>query len=348
MRNRMSILLAAVAAVSLLAGCGKDDLAGRIGFRVKKVVTKGAVITTENIATTYGSFVTDVWVAESGHTAAKEHGQNVHYINRGEVNYADGSWTLANEKMWLHDVDLCFWSWAPSTVNTRNISESPNEEFDPGKGYVYSLPFTYSLPTPNMTSDAVNQQDLLFAFNLERHTDGDHRDYVNIHFYHALSWIKFMVDKDDGFDVSLEIANIGLTDICTTASCLFKPGEAEKQGKFEWNNHSAKARVGQGYTIAGDFEHPKNNLGVTLTSRYVTSDSKAFMLIPQTTDSEAKVAITFKRDDDSTIERFADLDVQTWQPGTSYTYKIHATSLDEPITVELAYVDWIDGGTGNL
>lgn len=326
------------------AGCQKSSLSGRIGFNVRSVETKGTVITTGNISSEYGSFVSDVWVADADKEAAAGHGNNQNYIQKAVVTYHDSTdpkWTFPEDKYWLNDVGMCFWSWAPvdvkdtdGTTNLRTIGNSVKDNTG-------ALEFSYSLPTPDQTSDAENQKDLLFAFNYEKHSESDHKDIIDVRFYHALSWLKFMVDYNDGnFDSELEIENICLENIFASAQCTFKPTQAEVSDKFDWSSHSSKKNIGQDYTIAGDFtDNPSSQC-------YVTTGEKAFMVIPQTTPDDAEITVTFNQNETPTPITVA-FNGQEWKPGKYYTYRIKAPSLGN-ILIECVVNDWIEDGESNL
>lgn len=354
MRARMacaiSIMLGLTCSCGKLSKCSVSD--GKIHFNIAEVSsTKGQVITTANIGEQYQRFITDIWVSEAGKDAAAAFGQPQHYVDKAVVNYdPDGDpykWELSVEAYWLNDVYKCFWSWAPVEVkdtdnitSLRSIGTATNEEHG-------TLPFSYQLPTSlNDGTDAELQKDLLFAFNYQKLNDGETEGLVNIHFYHALSWIRFMVDKTDGsFSPELEITNISFDNLYRSADCIFDPTAAGfAEDKFRWDNHVNKGNFSQDLTIEDDFNEPYPKA----PGASVSTSSKSFMLIPQTTPDDAIISITFKRSDGSTIVRSVKFNGEEWKAGLYYTYKISATSLNNPITISVSYVDWIDGGTGRI
>lgn len=338
-----------------LSGCEKPvaHKSMSIGFNVG-IESKGEIITTDNIGQKYGRFVTDVWMVDDAdvRSEAAAHGEtDPHYIKSSIVTYNPGGtprhmWNMDQEKNWLNEVYLCFWSWAPVEVlDTDGATPLRNllKSVDVAEG---TLPFNYQLPTSTGDGhDAEHQQDLLFAFNYQKYED-DPEGLVDVHFYHALSWIRFMVDKTDGsFNPDLEIANISIKNIYKSGDCVFKPttlGFAEN--KFAWSNLINQDSYSQNLTLAEDFTEPHP----TRTDARLSTRSKAFMLIPQTTPEDALISITFKRSDNSTVVRSVSFKGEEWKAGLYYTYKISATSLNEPITVTVSYVDWIDGGTGRI
>lgn len=339
----IQVLLAAVILIACLAGCGKmDGKRSTISFRIASVATKGQIVTTENISTVYPSFKTDVWVAPEDleKTEADEH-----YIDNETVTYNEETkyWDLENEERWLGGINLCFWSWAPIDAKTKGNLHFLGNPSNTGNRY---LSFNYYLPTPDPEGrgqDVTNQSDLLFAFNYQ--DDSSASGEVHIHFYHALSWIRFLVNKQDGtFGENLEIQDISLNNVYSSGDCEFRPYEDLFIEKFAWTPGLTKQSFKQNFTIADNFvpktDNPKKD------GDYVSSSSLAFMMIPQTIPSDASVTITFVRtSDNSTIERTAFFkDADTWKPGYYYTYKINAAGLDTPIDFTIEYVDWIDGG----
>lgn len=348
----LSKVLAVLVCVATAVGCTKDPAtySSVIGFKVADVVTKATIATTDNIGTLYGSFYTDAWVA----TADKDKTEEAeHYISKDIVSYAETThkWALSNTYDWLNAVNICFWSWAPTTASTLNVFNANNEgaKDDRLKNQENGeLQFSYTVPhspdaKPN--EDAKYQNDILFAYNYQNFDDGS---TVSIHFYHALSWIRFMVNKTDGtFDTDLDITSISINNVYSSAHCTFYPAKVGLNEKFTWSftwtDHNTPDKDSFTQTIdVSEFSAGSKS------GEYVSTDAKAFMFIPQTTPDNATVSVTFKRKDNTTITRTVAFNGEVWKAGYYYTYRIVATSLDDPIGFDIEYVDWIDGGTGQI
>lgn len=325
-------LAAAVIIVILSASCEKIGIGGRIAFNVKGVATKSTAVTSDNIGAVYGQFTTDVWVTEDGsdRTDAAAHDQPAHFIDGATVSYNAGAtpykWSLTVEKYWLNNVGLCFWSWAPVVESGRTIRTATNRENG-------TLPFSYTLPSPNGISDASSQKDLLFAFNYEKRTGASLENAVDITFYHALAMVNFMVDTEDGtFNNSYRISNVRIKNIYSSADCTFIPSQPEAADKFEWTGHSVTSSYGQNYNESTW----KNEI-----------HDNAFMLIPQTTSGGAQLSVTFITGGGASSTRTLGFSAETWEAGKYYTYKIKATSLDK-ISFDCIVNDWTNDTEINL
>lgn len=322
-------LAAAVIIVILSASCEKIGIGGRIAFSVKGVATKSTAVTSGNIGAVYGQFTTDVWVTEDGDDRAEAaaFNQPPHFIETATVSYdADATpykWSLNEEKYWLNNVGLCFWSWAPVVESGRTIRTATNRENG-------TLPFSYTLPSPNGTSDAASQKDLLFAFNYEKRTGATLENAVDITFYHALAMVNFMVDTEDGtFNNSYRISNVRIKNIYSSADCTFIPSQLEAAGKFEWTGHSVTSSYGQNYNAA--------------TWKDEIHD-QAFMIIPQTTPGEAQLEVTFITAGGASLTRTVAFNGEEWKAGKYFKYKVKATSLDNKISFDCIVNDWANDG----
>lgn len=306
----------------LLTGCEEIGSTGKIGFRVKSVDTKGTLITNANITSQNNKrFETDVWVEDGYSSDAAPEG---HYFT-DNVTY-NGSWQLTNEHFWLDETGLCFWSWSPSSSELgANITRTITGRTNTSSG---TLRFSYSFPNPKGSGDAGNQKDLLFAFNYQKYSESDPKDYVYIEFYHALAWVNFKIDTSDGtLQTEAVIKNISMSNIYTAADCEFRPAEVNSEDKFSWSNFSNPKTMGQNYN---------SNNEVVKTN---TKDN--FFMIPQTTRADAQLLVTFSLNGSTNVTLPVDFSDQEWLPGHYYTYKITVTSL-QGISVECTVNDWTD------
>ena len=154
-------------------------------------------------------------------------------------------------------------------------------------------------PTITYTVDATpaNQQDLIVA-SWEGPTS--YKQSIPLSFEHALTAVKFKV----GFECTVtKLEVIGIYNKGT-------------------------------YTFGKGWE-----LGTSTTQKYeissLTDEANTLMMIPQVLDSEAKVVLHYKKDDEekTITSTLAD---KVWQAGKMITYTIHETKAPETIYFDLA------------
>lgn len=344
-KRNMKKVLISVLIPMVFAGCSKlDEVSQEIHYTVDSVSTKATATTTESINQKDQTFAINAY-ADS---AYQDPGTKVSYSAgeyfSGLVAKHDGTkWNTTEAKYWINGVNLRFWSYAPVTAKGERTITAP--------GMLASkLSFTYKVPAPNGTSDATDEEDLIFAYNSEIRSfssdgtmKGSKSQYVDIHFYHALSQIMFAVSPDDGsFDVDgLEIESIKLANTYDSASCEFN-GEAHT---FTWSSYGSKTDYAQtlqagfktlpdGWT-AGTYKDSKNEYKLY-------NCTNAFFMIPQSV-ADVKLSVTFKRlSDNTTITKDITLDGQ-WQAGKYYKYKISAKTLNNTILFGVTVTEWKEG-----
>ena len=118
-----------------------------------------------------------------------------------------GNWSYDKTYKWpaAEYCPLTFCSYAPVGTNLTNLSLASSPK---------TASFTYTLPSPDGSSDAVNQKDLLFAMDEgSRGTTGQ----ININFHHALTAVKFT--RGDISDCT--ISSISLVNFYDTGNAAY-------------------------------------------------------------------------------------------------------------------------------
>lgn len=251
------------------------------------VMTKGQIITTENIPTAYGSFTTSVFKDGEAYTDAISEKT----MTDVTVTYNDGKWTFGGGPYyWPKEEDLTFCSMAP-------ISDSGVSNIEWSDGWT-KLSFDYSMPAAGMDGegkyhDAENQKDILFAINTQNRRD--HDNVANIEFSHALTAVRFI----RGNIKDCTINAIGLSGFYGEGSAEAEPNTAAGDSRklsFTW-------------TPSGDLQDFRQTFGVRLNDDIAHQDieektvtvgssldptadqSYTFMVIPQEIQDDSKLIV---------------------------------------------------------
>lgn len=269
--------------------------------------TKGTPVTTGNIQDVYGSFKTTAFCG----------GQPYSGLQEATVTYSNSEWAFDNVYYWPSDgSSLTFCSVAPVGTWNKQVS---NLSWNNGA----EATFTYTLPSPNGSSDAFNQDDLLIAMDTQSAgTSGE----AEIKFHHALTFVDFIV----GSLKDVTINSISLKNFYGTGTCTYTPGSTPS---FSWSSPSNKN------TYVQDFGQ---KIESSTTDGYSIGDwSKTFMMIPQQLPSDAEIVITYNTDktvsykigaDNTTKDKSGNL-INNWSPyaGKSITFKVNKKI--EPIDI---------------
>lgn len=395
------IALTGVLAICMAASCnsksnydpndgpGKNGKSGKVAFKmsgVDQIATKGTITTTESINKDGEIFVVNAWLGstnrypndknnertydEGGSTGRvnfPEDETDYHFIKNADVTYKSGDWFFGTEDaknpfIWRNAVPTTFWSYHPKTLTngTRNITFPIDKAADSAQGV---LSFTYTVPSGTST-DAVNQSDLLFAYNLQEAAFGEKAsepyyaslkpgtsDVVNIHFYHALAAIRF--DISAAVNTSRTISEIYLNNVAESATCTAtgltagnSTGDPAKnaatttpgQVVFAWTNHSGTTSCSQSF-VSGDFTE-KSLDGTTDNALMALSSNKFFFLIPQVIAGNG-VSLGIKVD--GKTQYTALNHSENWEAGKIYTYKLVPGKDSTEFNIVLVVEDWVDG-----
>lgn len=261
--------------------------------------TKGTPVTTGNIQDVYRSFKTTAFCG----------GQPYSGLQEATVTYSNSEWAFDNVYYWPSDgSSLTFCSVAPVGTWNKQVS---NLSWNNGT----EATFTYTLPSPNGSSDAFNQDDLLIAMDTQSAgTSGE----AEINFHHALTYVEFIV----GSLKDVTINSISLKNFYGTGTCTYTPGSTPS---FSWSSPSNKN------TYVQDFGQ---KIESSTNDGYSIGDwSKTFMMIPQQLPPDAEIVITYNTDktvsykigaDNTTKDKSGNL-INNWSPyaGKSITFKVN-------------------------
>lgn len=352
--NKYFGIPAIAAAVICLSSCQKLGFfihSDRIGVNVVCNGTK-SLITTASIKTEgfiMAAYAEDEW--HDNEKADAEDGSILHPNSAGPyftkpVTFNDEKWTIDGEPKWINDVPLTFWCWNRNAAFPEGGIPSYTAGSDPAV-----LSFGYVLNAPSASDD------LVFAYNSETRKFNDNGDIVtsessgsrtddkvDVHFFHALSEVNFVIcvdSADDSFDPSLVIKSIALKNVANQGSCVLTGSKCTSDTcteAFSWDCSSASpANYSQQFG-------PQTGTGSTWVDKTYSGKSyrktgSSFFMIPQTlAGGNAEIQIVLQ--DDTTREATI---TDTWRPGEYYTYKLSAHASVIGFTVTL--VDWGEGGT---
>ena len=376
--SKIFVLLSLCMITISLQSCTKmlgNRLGRSIRCNVTGVATKGSTITTSSsdpgkFPITTDGFKTIAYAEERWYNnESAVYTDAGIFFGKDDVLYnklGDGKWHFSGEHKWLNDIQLTFWSWDMATDGIIGTGAGKVTQPSYTLG-TKKLSFSYQLPTHTAANtDAESQVDMVFAGNFEKRvfdddgnmteshrnsggkTDNTKSEYIDIHFYHALSEVMFAVSPADGtFDKTVKIKDITISGISPKGDCTF-------DGKdFTWNNLSETASFTQTYNA--DFSTYSNSkkdfTGWTLgqytkdkglpteAAHDIYSCNEKFFLIPQTCGSSARLIVTFVNGSiESTSEAMINGD--SWKPGYYYKYKINYVASGEEVTFGILLVEF--------
>lgn len=327
--------------------------------------TRGAAITTNaHNPITGKTFYIEGWLGQDivdpvkGKDAETADKNDYHFIKKNSVTYDGSKWNFSAENFWRNGIPTTFWSYVPPTVGTLQIKWPGSETYGGSPFTTYAstdkpsdaaqkvLSFNYTLPSPDGSdNDAYALQDFLVAYNNETRSledgeiTGGKSEYFDIHFYHPLSAVKFMVgdisgDDDPDDNEYVNITKVELVGVKTTGS-FTATGSNTMDCVIACNSTFGSATYSQAATRA-QIGTDNNGLFTAAGSDYL------FFMIPQDV-SDVTVRLTMTRNkknityesDGTTIHsvvygepiiftREASLS-GVWEPGKYYTYTINST-----------------------
>lgn len=324
--KRQSIILCLLCIAAAVASCKRNEITASIlsdrtiGFNIETAETRSNAVTSDNIATEYGSFICDIHLASLDEESAARDSYNQHYVDKATVEYTAEGWKfkMAAQPTWVNGIQSQFWAWAPATVATRTIAAiEPNAD---------QIGFSYTLPAANGTSDASNQKDLVFAYNAKTFRDNAPNPDPNItlDFKHALSEIRFIIEADNLSDIdlpSIKLENVAAKGDFTFATDGTYGCTASGKATYGQNNMFSTAQAG------------------TLSGKKVFYTTNNFFMIPQTVGEDTKV--TLKRTSGETLSAGIKAIKATWEAGKYYDYKLSVSARDLSVTL----VGWGNRGT---
>lgn len=242
-------------------------------FQSEAALTKGAVVTTENLSSLYGSFTTSVF--KNGVQYTDDQGKSMSSVT---VSRSTGEWALVGEPYhWpVDDTEIIFCSSAP--IGDARVS---GINWNGGS----TLSFNYNDTPAGAGNDAKNQKDLIFGINAQK--ESDHAQYAWINFSHALVGVKFIKGDIDNCTVK----SIALSNFKSAGTATGTPGN--NKVAFAWSNQSTLKTYSQTFNKTVTGLDDKASLDPT------TDGSCTFMMMPQVLDASATLKVVV---DDSGTE----------------------------------------------
>lgn len=292
--------------------------------------TKGTEITSENLSSfKMTAFAEDKWydptVPEGQPGSITDKYDAGEFFQKIAVTKKNETWSMSATKYWIQDVPITFWSW----YSSNTYFGGPLFNFDYYEGYED----LYAYYDGYFVSDG-NYHDLVFAYNREKRTvngsgkisgsESSNPDYtrtdneMDIHFYHALSAIRFDVSGLTG----AVLKKASLKNIISRAN-LYIPVPSDGKLQFTWTSTGSYLTTYNQMFDASDFQSDGS---------MVSGSSKDLFLIPQKMRDNAELEITLVKESDpadivkitASIAKLnaSDTDNVRWEAGKYYTYKL--------------------------
>lgn len=270
------------------------------------VETRGVPVNTGNFSTVCKDF---------GVTAYTEEGKL--YMSEEKVaTYANGVWSPSGGvRYWPEDQTLHFYAFAPYSINGEKL---PLEGLNIDKNQ-HEIVFTYTVPTTNDGKDAEAQPDIMFADTTCSRDETDGKGTVLLKFRHALAAVKFVAGDIAGCTIN-SITLIGLNG---KGDCVYDGDE----DKFTWkltDNKDKSFKQAFGVKLADNLDKDKEQ---PITDE---NPSTTFMMLPQQL-GDATVEVNMTTDKGVTHTLVGKLNignVDKWEAGKIYTYKISSESIN--------------------
>lgn len=270
------------------------------------VETRGVPVNTGNFSTVCKDF---------GVTAYTEEGKL--YMSEEKVaTYANGVWSPSGGvRYWPEEQTLHFYAFAPYSINGEKL---PLEGLNIDKNQ-HEIAFTYTVPTTNDGKDAEAQPDIMFADTTCSRDETDGKGTVPLKFRHALAAVKFVAGDIAGCTIN-SITLIGLNG---KGDCVYDGDE----DKFTWkltDNKDKTFKQAFGVKLA---DNPDKDKEQPITDE---NPSTTFMMLPQQL-GDATVEVNMTTDKGVTHTLVGKLNignVDKWEAGKIYTYKISSESIN--------------------
>ncbi len=239
--------------------------------------SRGAAITTNSLATYY--------------VTAKLNNTQTYFADH-EISVVEA--VQETPYMWTSS-NLNFMAYSPQAAKPSSFAEVGGE---------WTGSFNYTLPEPNLTTDAEAQPDFIFALrtDVSRTTEA-----VELQFHHAFAALNFKVGT---MPANVKVHSISLQNIYSTASCDFKATASDLL--FTWDSHTSQA------TYTQQFDKDVTN------GAQINSTEQTFMVVPQTLPANAELSIKFDISgrEYTLTHTFAELGITGWDADKVYTYTL--------------------------
>ena len=239
-------------------------------------------------------------------------------------NYANEAWSPSGgARYWPEDETLDFYAYAPYSFNENK----PFETAPSINRADHTMSFSYTVPTTTDGNDAVAQPDIMFAYAACSRSTTNERGNVPLEFAHALAAVKFVANDIAGCTIN----RITLKGLYGAGSCTFTPvgkegeGEDKSSGTFEWT-YSGEQNKDFTQTFNVELEDQQSG------EQKITdvNPETTFMMIPQEL-AGATVEINLTTNDKqqhTLVGKLASTDLNEWEAGNIYTYKISSESIN--------------------
>lgn len=278
-----------------------------------RMATKGSIIidgddTHEGTALNSNGQQFFVSVLNNGsfyHTVNNETAKSL--VAKYDPNGVETKWPLLKEVDWPEENPKSLDFWAYYDANS-NVAPS-------GNGYS-----TYKYTGPdsgNDGMDASRTSDFLVA-----KTTGATQNNVALHFYHALSAIRFHVDEsENGYLSYYKSLKVRISGIYSTGDVEYTGNASEMY--FDWDFEDTMVPNAQYEQVLYD-DSKKGQEGYDEYGVYKLSD-RTFFIVPQLVGPTTDVLFTFYLEDVTghvTVVSANNVGTTEWKPGYIYNYNI--------------------------
>lgn len=286
---------------------------------VDRMATKGTIITTDN--------------AEDGNAAINAEGQQFkvtvrnnnriyHTINGSEAkgvvakydpNGVETKWPLLTEVDWPDQ--------APKALDFWAYYDAIGAATPSGDGY---STYAYTGPTTGKAGmDASRMSDFLVA-----NTVGATQNNVAIHFYHALSAVRFHVDAEKFMEAKDDNNNDKYNSLKVIVSGIYKDGDVEyvndpSKMYFHWDwTDEMKADASYEQIL---FDRSKAGQEGFDENGYALLTDRTMFIVPQSVGEGTDALFTFEIVDGTnhkTVVSAQNVGTTSWMPGYIYNYHV--------------------------
>lgn len=297
---------------------------------VAKNQTRGAMITTDNIATKYGSFKIDGYRKSVGSYLSGITVTKTADFHTGESTEDWRSWKmpadLSEDLVWPRDDDeLTLYAWAPADFYPGSTSPVSSCTYTQTSGqYKGNTTFSYTSPTATGTDQAKVLKDLLFTTYgpAKAGSAGTGQQCITLQFHHMLSALQF---REGDLKGGYVISQVVIKNVQPNGSCTYTAGTTPS---ITWSASGTRRNFTQAYNYAVDDDHLKATSDDA--SINTTNNDATFFFVPQstgtsggTTSSDIQIELTFKlKSDGTSYKRTISMGGMTWAAGKQYTYSL--------------------------
>lgn len=268
--------------------------------------TRGVPVKTDNFAAVCENFSVTAYTADEGKL----------FMSNELVKQSGNVWSPANGTRYWPEDALNFFAYAPYSVNDKQVFPDGISINNQQK----TIDFSYTVPTTTDKRDAEAQPDVMFATTTcgRAETTGENGT-VPLTFSHALAAVKFVANDIAGSTIN----SITLKGLHGSGTCIYS-ADAE-DSKYKWSCTDDKNNT---YTQTFDVKVEDQQQGEQpITDK---NPSTTFMMLPQQL-GDATVEVNMTTDKGVTHTLVGKLNignVDKWEAGKIYTYKISSESIN--------------------